>query len=722
MRVNEVGKRRRRIYSPNCSSSIQPNSMSTSRAKAWRIPTAQEIESSQFTKLINFVNERHGLKLDGYWELHRWSLEESNDFWRAIWDFRGLIGEVGGGLFFDGSKPMWPPYNTMPNLRLNFSENILLAHRNARSKDRIAVVNCIEPTPGHSKPRTLKSLSWAQLYDEVFWTSAALKSSCGLKERDVVACFGPNNAEAIVAVLATASFGGIFSSSATEFGAKAVLERFEQISPKVIFTADKRQYAGKIVDIYPKLLEILKSLPTVQHVVVVGQMEQNRSPKSLPTADDQLKGVKFWKYDEFLAAGRKSASVAGKTEIQFWRGPAYSPLWILYSSGTTGKPKSIVHTSGGMILASAAAGFHTETHAGSALMQFSTLAWMMWNASVMNMINGTRIIAYEGSPLIPTSILWDLVEEHKVTYVGLSPRYLQVLQQQGYLPNKKHDLSALECALTAGSPLKPELYDFIRDHISSTMQLANGSGGTDICGAFIGGCSILPVYQAGQIQVPYLAMDVQAWDDKGNSVWDRQGNMICTRPFPNMPMQFWGDAKHERLRSSYFDSYSHKIVWDHSDWIERFSDGGGYVIYGRSDGVLNPGGVRFGSAELYDAFENLEEIQDSIAVGQKLGDGDERVILFVKTAGDRELDQNIVNAIRQNIVEKLSRRHLPAKIVQCPAIPYTVNMKKMEVAVKKLVNGVRLSDLNVSSCENPQSLSFFVDHPDINLKTVRSRL
>ncbi|KAL8276789.1 hypothetical protein RQP46_010794 [Phenoliferia psychrophenolica] len=583
-----------------------------------------------------------------------------NLFWIAIWEYTGIIGER-DELLFDASFPMDKPNPNLIRAKMNFAENILLAHSHGRSH-RDAVVSVIEPDCGPSEPdylnsTFLRSLTWEGLYQEVNAVSQALQAM-GVGPGDRVVAFAPSNAEAIIACLATAVLGGVWSSCPAEFGTSAVLERFSQIEPKVLFTADFYRYAGKRMPVFEKLLTILESLPSITNVVVVGHLQRDRHP-AIPFPQTR-KGRAWQSWGEVVQAGRETA----KRDITFWRGPAMAPIYVLYSSGTTGKPKAIVHSVGGMVLSSKMANLaHTGFSDKDTFMQFSTLGWMMWNYALSALSGGTKVVMYDGSPLSPQSILFDLVDEHQITVIGISPRYLQVLDTAKYFPNQHHSLKSLRAIVTAGSVLKGELYDWIYDNIGTDVFISNGTGGTDC---------------------PALGMLVQSWDDAGTPVYDGQGNLVITKPFPNSEMAC-GDA---RYKAAYFEEYS-TPAWYQGD--------------------------------LYAVVEEMrEDVEDCIAIGQRLPDADERVILFVKPK--HKLTPAIVERIRSGIRAALSQRHVPAKIIAVDRIPYTTNGKRLEVATKKLVNGIAYEAINLSSAEDPECLKVFINHPELSLSPPRPRL
>ncbi|KAK4053846.1 hypothetical protein OIV83_001502 [Microbotryomycetes sp. JL201] len=654
-----------------------------SKRSLWFQPNADQRDEAADSVFRRYINDRFKLSLRDYHELHAWSVkpENANKLWQSVWDWSGIIGD----------------------------------------RDQPAIVSVIEPDSRLAKGSLgpyidstfLRSLTYEELYQEVRKLAHVFKHEYGIRPGDVVSAFSPSNAEVVVAYLAVTALGGVWSSTPSEFGVSAVLERLTQIEPKILITADQYRYNGKTLDIYGKLEQVLAELPSVKQVLVVGQLTKDRKPV-VPFPADK-KGRAWENYVDVIKRGEQAPA-----EIPFHRGDAMAPVYILYSSGTTGKPKAIVHSVGGQVLSLKMTHATSANYrAGDVLLQFSTLGWMMHNHAIGTMLLGCTVVAYDGSPLNPTSILWHIVDKYKVTCLGISPRYLQVLETANYLPNKHHSLKSLRIITTAGSVLKGELYDWVYANVGKQVWINNGTGGTDICNCFIGGVRSLPVYHA-EIQAPVLGMDLQCWSDDGERLIGQQGEMVITQPFPNMPIGFWRDEGNKRYKAAYFEAYK-TPVWTHGDFIEVHSLTGGVTVYGRSDGVLNPSGVRFGTAELYSVVEEIDTIEDCLAVGQKLPDGDERVVLFVKPKQGALTDE-MRAVIKSAIVQARSTRHVPAKMIDCQKIPYTTNGKRLEIPVKKLVNGTPYESLNLSSAEDPACLRFFVNHPELQLSGVKAKL
>lgn len=693
--------------------------MPSTRTLFW-VPKAQDIEEAADTKFRHYINKKHGRSLRDYDELHAYSLENLNRFWTDAWEYTGVIGDrTDEKILFDDSQPMETVNRQLIRAKLNYAENMLLAHPNARSNKR-ALMAFIEPASKSAADLDAcltRSLTFEELYQQVRLVAHTLRTKYDIKAGDRVATFSPSNAEAVILCLAALSLGAVWSSCPAEFGVTATLERLEQIEPKVILSADTYRYNGKTVPIFPKLQDILAKLPSVKNVIVVGQLYSDREPREKFPAPQHSQ--KWWTWNEMVKQG-----AGAPAEINFERVDAMTPVWILYSSGTTGKPKAIVHSVGGMVLSQKTVQMmHNNTRPDDTQLTFTTLGWMMWNHMLSTLGCGACMAAYDGSPFAPSpSTIWAIAERFKITILGLSPRYLQTLETGGYVPNKEFDLRHVRQIQLAGSVLKPELYDWMRDYIHKDVWVNNGTGGTDICGLFIGAVRSKAIYHA-ELTCIALGMDLQAWDDDGNPVYDQQGEMVITKPFPNMPVGFWGPGGEQRYHEAYYEAFPQKkpAVWTHGDWVEVHSLTNGVTVFGRSDGVLNPAGVRFGSAEIYSVVEKIEEVEDCLAIGQKLHDGDERFILFVKPM-KAPLAPSVVEKIKLAIRSNLSTRHVPAKVIELAKIPYTTNGKRLEVPAKKLVNGIPYEKLNLSSAEDPECLRVFVRHPELVLEAIKAKL
>ena len=510
----------------------------------------------------------------------------------------------------------------------------------------------------------------------------------GIKPGDRIAGFMPNMIETVVAMLASTSIGAVWSSCSPDFGIKGVLDRFRQVEPRVLFTANGYSYNGKVFNSLERVADILRELPSVERVVVVPYTEKEPDIRRVP---------KSIGYEDFLS--RESG-----LEIAFEQLPFDHPLYIMYTSGTTGLPKCMIQGAGGVLLNQLKElKLHTDVRREDTIFYFTTCGWMMWNWLVCSLGLGSTVVLFDGSPFyLDAGVLWKLAQEEKMTIFGTSARYLAEIENRGVKPGTEYNLGHLKTLLSTGSPLSAESYEFVYRDIKSNVLLASISGGTDINGCFLVGNPIAPVY-AGELQCRGLGMNVQAFDLEGNSVVGQKGELVCTAPTPSMPVRFWNDEGNEKYRNAYFDVYPN--VWTHGDYIE-ITERGGAIIYGRSDSVLNPGGVRIGTAEIYRQVEGLDEVEDSVVVGQRW-ENDTRVVLFVKMEEGFELGDDLIKKIRSTIRANASPRHVPAKIIAVPDIPYTLNMKKVELAVKKAIDGKEI--LNKDALRNPESLDFYVN-------------
>ncbi len=573
----------------------------------------------------------------------------------------------------DGSK--MPGAKWFSGARLNFAEN-LLRYRD----DQVALI-----FKGEDHDST--TMTYSELYDEVAAVAKSLKEA-GVQMGDRVAAFMPNMPETIVAMLAAASLGATWSSCSPDFGIKGVLDRFGQIKPKVLFTANGYWFKGKSLDSIERISDILKQLPSLEKVVVVPYTEQDPDISGVPNAIH---------YRDFK-------SPDSNLEIEFEQLPFEHPLYIMYSSGTTGLPKCMVQSAGGILIHQLKELIlHTDLKREDTIFYFTTCGWMMWNWLTSSLGVGASLVLFDGNPFHPDpGALWKMAQDEKITIFGTSAGYIAALQNAGVKPGKEYDLTPLKAVLSTGSPLSVEGFEFIYEEVKKDLQLASIAGGSDLNGCFALGNPIGPVY-AGELQCRGLAMNVEAFDEDGKPVINQQGELVCTAPFPSMPIYFWDDPKGEKYHAAYFDVYPN--IWRHGDFIE-INDHGGVVIYGRSDATLNPGGVRIGTAEIYRQVEQLEEIADSLVVGQDWKN-DIRVILFVQMAEGCDLTDDLKNKIKKTIRTNASPRHVPAKILTVPEILYTLNMKKVELAVKKAIQGQEVK--NKDALKNPEILDFYAN-------------
>ena len=639
----------------------------------WK-PSEENIQQTNMFRFMNTVNARHGQHFTQYSDLYQWSIDHIPDFWALLWEFVQIKASAPYTEVVDDPTRM-PGAKWFVGASLNFAEN-LLRYRD----DRTALI-----FKGESLPST--RTSYAQLYEEVARVAASLKAA-GIKPGERVVGFIPNMPQAIVAMLAATSLGAVWSSCSPDFGIKGVLDRFGQIKPKILFTANGYWFKGKAMDCLERISGILKELPSIEKVVVIPYTEAEPDIRNIPNAVH---------YRDFRASGPVP-------EITFAQLPFDHPLYIMYSSGTTGLPKCMVQSAGGILLHHLKEHvLHVDLKRNDVLFYFTTCGWMMWNWLVSGLASGATLVLFDGNPFHPQpGALWEMAQDEKITVFGTSAGYISALQNTGVIPRKTYDLSPLRAVLSTGSPLAVEGFEFIYDAVKSNMQLASISGGSDLNGCFALGNPMGPVY-SGELQCRGLAMKVEAFDSDGKPVIGQQGELVCTAPFPSMPIYFWEDPDGKKYHSAYFDVYPN--VWRHGDFIE-INERGGVTIYGRSDTTLNPGGVRIGTAEIYRQVEQLEEIEDSLVIGQDWKN-DVRVILFVKMMGGHSLTEALKQKIRQVIRANASPRHVPAKIIEVPAIPYTLNMKKVELAVKKVIQNQPVK--NKDALSNPQALDFYAD-------------
>ena len=643
----------------------------------WR-PDEERVAASNMARFRACVEARQGVRVPDYAALHRWSVEQPGEFWTEFAHFADVRADWGSGPpLVDGDR--MPGARWFPGARLNFAENLLHFR-----DDQPALVF-------FNERGSRRVLSYRQLHAEVGRIAAGLRD-CGVGPGDRIAGFMPNLPETVIAMLATASLGAIWSSCSPDFGIPGVLDRFGQIEPKVLFTADGYFYAGKTLDSLGPISGVLAQLPSVRRVVVVPYVgDATRDTGALRDA--------VW----FEAFGQRDAKPG------FARLPFDHPLYVLYSSGTTGKPKCIVHGAGGTLLQHLKEHLlHTDLRRPDRLFYFTTCGWMMWNWLVSGLATGATLLLYEGSPFHPDpGVLWRMAADEHVTIFGTSAKYLASLEKSGYRPRQEVDLHALRTVLSTGSPLAPEGFEFVYRDVKPEVLLASIAGGTDIVSCFCLGNPTLPVYR-GEIQCLGLGMDVSIVDASGAPLpVGEKGELCCARPFPSMPLGFWNDPDGSRYRAAYFERFPG--LWHHGDYA-AITAHGGVVIHGRSDAVLNPGGVRIGTAEIYRQVETLPEVLESICIGQDWDD-DVRVVLFVRLRDGVELDEALQRRIRDTIRRNTTPRHVPAKIVRVADIPRTLSGKIVELAVRNVVQGLPVT--NTDALANPQALELFRNLPEL---------
>ena len=643
-------------------------------------PGPERLARANMTAFLKAVGKQ------SYFDAYSWSVEHPEEFWPSMWEFADIVGDRSEDVVI-GLERMAPPDRVLgprwfPRARLNFAEN-LLRHRDER--DAIVAWN---------ERGRQRVLSHAELYAEVARVAAAFRAH-GIREGDRIAGFLPNIPEAVIAMLAAASLGAVWSSCSPDFGVQGVLDRFGQIEPRILFCADSYVYDGKKLDCVARTAAIVDKLPGIEKVVVVAYGDSQ-------PAISEIRGAQSWR--DFTANEER--------EIEFERLPFDHPLYILYSSGTTGLPKCMVHGAGGTLLQHyKELLLHTDLHPDDRVFYFTTLGWMMWNWLVSALSVGSAIVLYDGAPFPSRAdFLWEMAEAERITVFGTSAKYLAMCEKNDLEPSSSRDLSALRTILSTGSPLALHSFDYVYSRVKADVHLASISGGTDIVSCFAGGNPIAPVYR-GELQCRALGMAVEVFDANGRPVYGEAGELVCTKPFVSMPVAFWNDPDGAKYRAAYFEKYPG--VWRHGDWSE-ITGHDGMIIYGRSDATLNPGGVRIGTAEIYRQVEQLPEIMESVAIGHEIGEGstgDVEVVLFVRLREGETLDDSLRDRIRKQIMENTSPLHVPKKIFQVADIPRTISGKISELAVRDVVHGRPVS--NTEALANPQSLQLFAGIPGL---------
>ena len=644
----------------------------------WR-PSPERLAGANLTRFMAGVNARHNLALEDYSALYTWSVEHPAEFWTELIEFAGVRIDWGPGpaIADEAGKPSvaMPGARFFPTARLNFAFNLL-----RYGDDHPALIF-------RNERGTRREISYKDLRAEVARVAEGLRSA-GVTTGDRVAAYMPNLPETMIAMLAAASLGATWSSCSPDFGANGVIDRFEQITPKVLITADGYFYAGKTLDSLTPVGEVLKHLPSVERVVVVPYTSDSPDLGRLGAAASR---AVLW--DSFGAAGQM---------LMFESVPFNHPLYILYSSGTTGVPKCIVHGAGGTLLQHQKEHLlHTDVSRADRLFYFTTCGWMMWNWLASGLATGATLILFDGSPFHPDpGALWRMVAEERVTIFGTSAKYIAAMEKSSFVPVDSVDLASLRTILSTGSPLLPDGFDYVYRAVKADVLLASISGGTDIVSCFALGCPTRPVHR-GEIQCRGLGMSVDIFDDEGRPVRGERGELVCTAPFPSMPVGFWNDPDGRKYRAAHFERFPG--TWHHGDYA-ALTEHDGIVIYGRSDAVLNPGGVRIGTAEIYAAVEGMEEVLESIAVGQDWRN-DVRVVLFVRLKPGFVLDEPLRKKIRDTIRTRATPRHVPGKVVAVADIPRTLSGKITELAVRNVIHGLPVK--NVDALANPQALEHF---------------
>ena len=644
-------------------------------------------------RFVTWVGQQYALQDPSYPELYRFSIEQPGEFWKALITFFKVkcSGELDPAVTDLGFER----YGWFPRLKLNFAENLL----ENGEENRIALKSLLE----NGEKR---EYSYKQLRQLVAGFQLQLGDSVG--EDDVVACYMPNIGETVIAMLATAANGAVFTSTSADFGVDGVVDRFGQSRPKVLVCCAGYEYNGRYYDVLPKVESIVAQLDCIKKVIIVDRYNKNPTIKNIEHAE-------FWRAADFVGTSKRTTNRHVGSVIHYVERSFSSPLYIMYSSGTTGKPKCIVHATGGVLLQHIKElGLHCDHNSNKNIFFFTTCGWMMWNWLVSSLFFGGTTTLYEGSPAYPSfDNFIDLISHEKVNIFGTSPKYLKALEDSK-MDMREHDFSCLETLLCTGAPLLPEQYDFVYNRIKRDIMLASISGGTDIVGCFFLGNPLLPVYR-GELQCAGLGMDVACLNDVGEVVVESEGELVCRQSFPSRPLCFLNDPDQKRIKDAYFSTF--KGMWYHGDYI-KITRHGGAQFYGRSDATLNPGGVRIGTSEIYRQTENLDYIEDTVCVGKKRS-GDVDVVLFVKMKIGESLSQNRIEEIKQRIKVNTTSRHTPKVIIQVKDIPYTRSGKKIELAVSRIVNGKALS--NKEAIANPECLEeythFFEDDPRVSVKT-----
>ena len=641
-------------------------------------PTPDRVAGTAMTAFRLSAEQASGTPLPDTAALHAWSIANPGAFWNLVWDFCGVVGDKGARTALDLDR--MPGARFFPDARLNFAENLL-----RRGDDSVALVF-------EAEDKARSRLTWRALQAVVSRLQQAMQA-VGLKPGDRVAAMMPNQPETVAIMLAASSIGAVFCSCSPDFGVEGVVDRFGQIEPALLFVVDVSFYAGKRLPLAEKVAGIVQRLPTLKKAVIVPSLgEADAIVAVVPQAET---------LEAFLAPFAAAAPT-------FTRLPFAHPLAILFSSGTTGVPKCIVHGAGGTLLQHLKEHrLHCDIRADDRVFYFTTCGWMMWNWLTSALASEATLVLWDGSPFHPRpTALFDLAERERVTFFGTSPRFLDTVAKDGLMPAQTHDLGALRTVASTGAPLGPGGFRAVYERIKADVHLASIAGGTDIVSCFVLGDPTRPVI-SGEIQMPGLGLAVDVWDDDGRPMALGKGELVCTRPFPSMPIGFWNDAGETRYRAAYFERFPG--VWHHGDFIERTASGG-LVIHGRSDATLNPGGVRIGTAEIYAQVERIPEVRECVAIGQAW-DNDVRVVLFVRLHGESVLDADLLGRIRTQIKTGASPRHIPARIIQVPDIPRTKSGKVVELVVRDAVHGRPVKQLEALA--NPEALAHFHDHPDL---------
>ena len=636
-------------------------------------PSKERINNSNISHFMKYLTEKENILFKDYHNLYEWSVNNIEKFWKHLWNYSDVIYKKNYEVILidKGIKDSkW-----FVGAELNFAENLLRFNN-----EKFALVSYRENYPE-------VKITYSELNKIVRKVSNALKSF-GVGKGDRVAGYVANIPEAVIAMLATTSLGAIWSSTSPDFGIEGVVDRFGQIEPKILFATKSYFYGGKHINNLDKILEVKKRIPSIEKVILIDEYFDFRSSTDNTEVDNEI--INFSDLLNF-----------SEDDFQFVYSEFDHPVYIMYSSGTTGKPKCIVHGAGGTLLQHyKELALHTDLKQEDIITYFTTCGWMMWNWLISSLQIGATIVLIDGNPAFPNERLWKIIQEEKITVFGTSPKYLTLMEKSGLIPKDNFNLSSLKTILSTGSPLSDANFHWVYKNVKEDVLLSSISGGTDIISCFMLGSPILSVY-SGEIQCRGLAMKVEAWDDNGNSLTEEKGELVCTAPFPSRPIYFWNDADGSKYQSAYFSHFPG--VWRHGDYI-KITKHGGVIVYGRSDSTLNPGGVRIGTAEIYKVVEAMEEIADSLVVGKNVN-GDVEVILFVVLKSNYALNEQLVEKIKNKIRQETTPRHIPSKIYQIEEVPYTISGKKVEIAVAKILNGETID--NKEALVNPNALLQF---------------